>query len=132
VTNDAASSGRQRILGATVVTVAVTYSFVAGHFATFTRPAAVATFVPGLLAVIIAARTAPRSKARPGRSRAGWLAWGLIATGVTVVELVTLASGADNHHPTISDLVNPWLLPTLGRTVAFAAWLALGYWLARR
>ncbi len=51
---------------------------------------------------------------------------------LNAVEFVALALGATHSHPTISDLVNPWLLSTPSRAVAFALWLAFGYWLTRR
>jgi hypothetical protein len=114
------------------VGVAIAYAWVAGHFTTFTRPAEVATFVPGLLAVIVALRTAPRSSAREARSRRGWLGWWLVVIAVNAVELVSLLLGASHAHPTVSDLVNPWLLSTPSRAAAFALWLGFGYWLTRR
>jgi hypothetical protein len=112
--------------------VALGYSWVAGHFTTFTRPAEVATFVPGLLGVVVAVRITPRSRLRPGRSGLGWLAWWLVVVTLNAVEFAALFLGANHAHPTVSDLVNPWLLSTISRAVAFGLWLALGYWLARR
>lgn len=112
--------------------LAVAYSWVAGHCTTFTRSAEVVTFLPGLVGVVVAFRSTPRSAPRPGRSRLGWLSWWLIVVGLTAVELAALLLGADHAHPTISDLVNPWLLSIPGRAVAFGLWLALGYWLTRR
>jgi hypothetical protein len=123
---------RSRQVIALAITVAIAYSWVAGHFTTFTRPAEVATFIPGLLGVVIAARIAPSTAGRPGRSRLGWLAWWLIVIAITAIELAALALGANHAHPTISDLVNPWLLSTPSRAVAFGLWLAFGCWLLRR
>ena len=74
--------------------------WVAGHFTTFTRPAEVATFVPGLLGVVVAFRQPAAVRPRPGRSRRGWLAWWLIVIGLTGVELAALLLGADHAHPT--------------------------------
>jgi len=120
--------------GATAVAVAlvVGYSWVAGHFTTFTRPAEVATFVPGAIGVAVAIRTHRSSTVRSDRSRTGWLAWWLIVAAVTVIEILALALGANHNHPTISDLVNPWLDPTPARALWFALWLGFGYWLSRR
>jgi hypothetical protein len=110
----------------------VAYAAVAGHFTTFTRPAEVATFVPGLIGVIVAVRRQPRSRRRADRSGRGWLAWWLLVIGVNVIEFTSLFLGANRAHPTVSDLVNPWLLSTPSRAVAFGLWLCLGYWLTRR
>jgi hypothetical protein len=112
--------------------IALGYAWVAGHFTTFTRPAEVATFVPGLLGVIVAFRVSPRSRVRPDRRGRGWLAWWLVVLGLNAVELAALFLGANHAHPTLSDLINPWLLSTPSRAVAFALWLAFGYWLTRR
>jgi hypothetical protein len=112
--------------------VAVAYAAVAGQFATFSRPAEVATFVPGLLAVIVALRTVQPGRAARGRRRTGWAWWWLVAAAFTAVELLALFLGANHAHPTVSDLVNPWLGPTPTRAAAFALWLAFGWWLVRR
>jgi hypothetical protein len=114
------------------IAVALGYAWVAGHFTTFSRPAEVVTFIPGLLAMIVAVRSGPRQSVRPDRRGAGWLGWWLIVIALNAVELVSLALGSTSAHPTISDLVNPWLLSTPARAVAFALWLGLGYWLSRR
>jgi hypothetical protein len=120
------------VVAAAAVVVAVAYSWVAGHFTTFTRPAQIATFIPGLLGVIAAVRLAPRRSARDDRSGRGWLAWWLIVLGLTTIEVLSLALGSTHQHPTISDLVNSWLLSTPSRAVGFGLWLSLGYWLLRR
>jgi hypothetical protein len=122
----------RQVVIALAITAAVAYSWVAGHFATFTRPAEVVTFVPGLVGVVIAARIAPSSAGRPDRSARGWLAWWLIVIAITAIELAALALGANHAHPTISDLVNPGLLSTPSRALAFGLWLAFGCWLLRR
>jgi hypothetical protein len=127
-----AAARRSRRAGGAVIALAVAYSWVAGHFTTFTGPAEVATFGPGLLGVIVAFRRPPGPGPRPGRSRRGWLDWWLIAIALTGVEVAALLLGAKHAHPTVSDLVNPWLLSTPGRALAFGLWLALGYWLSRR
>lgn len=129
---DAAPARGRTLAVAAVIVVALGYSWVAGHLTTFSRPAEVATFVPGLLAVVVAARITPRSSCRPDRSTRGWLAWWLILLALTAIEVVALALGATHSHPTISDLVNPLLSTTPGRAAAFALWLGFGYWLIRR
>jgi peptidoglycan/LPS O-acetylase OafA/YrhL len=123
---------RRRWPAAVLIAVAVAYSWMAGHFTTFTRPAEVATFIPGLLGVLAASWLAPRRSGRPDRSGRGWLAWWLIVVAFNAIELVSLALGSTHAHPTVSDLTNPWLLSTPSRAVGFGLWLSLGYWLARR
>lgn len=120
-----------RLAGCIVIGLAA-YSWVAGHFVTFSRSAAIATFIPGLLGVIAALWFAPRGSCRPDRSRRGWLAWWLVILGLSAIELISLAFGSTTAHPTVSDLVNPWLLSTPSRAVAFVLWLSFGYWLSRR
>jgi hypothetical protein len=132
MTREAAPAGHDRAVVAGAVLVLVGYAAVAGRFETFTWPAQVATFIPGLVAVVVAWRVPARTSARPGRRRIGWVCWWLIAAGVLVLELWSLAAGADHEHPTISDLVNPWLAGTPGRAVAFGLWLVLGCWLVGR
>jgi hypothetical protein len=126
----AARHGHAVAVGAAVI--AVGYAWVAGHFTTFTRPAEIATFVPGLLGSWVVVRGTSHRTARPDRTRVGWLGWWLIVVGLNAVELVSLALGPGHAHPTISDLVNPWLLSAPARAVGFALWLGLGYWLSRR
>jgi hypothetical protein len=114
------------------IVVIAGYAWTAGHFATFTRPAAVATFVPGVLGVADALIDRSPRPIRAGRRRGSWLPWVAIAAAVTGLEVTALATGAGPAHPTISDLLNPLLLSTPSRALGFAAWLATGIWLSRR
>jgi hypothetical protein len=129
---EAVPARRDRAVVVAATLLLVGYAAVAGQFQTFTRQAQVATFIPGLVAVVVAWRVPARTHARPDRRRIGWLCWWLVAAGVLVLEIVSLVAGADHDHPTISDLVNPWLAGAPGRTVAFGLWLALGCWLVGR
>jgi hypothetical protein len=123
---------RHRPVLAGVLVAALAYSWMAGHFTTFTRPAQVATFIPGLIGVLVAIRRRPAKSARADRSGRGWLTWWLIVIGLNAIEAISLVLGSTHAHPTMSDLVNPWLLSTPSRAVGFGLWLALGYWLSRR
>jgi hypothetical protein len=108
------------------------YAYLAGHFATFTQAAAVAAFIPGLAAVVAAAVIPAARSSRPERSGRGWLAWWVIVAVFTAVELAALLLGANHTHPTVSDLVNPWIDGTVRRAVGYALWLGLGVWMLRR
>jgi hypothetical protein len=132
VSSDSTATRGHQIGVAVLLVIALSYAWMAGHFTTFTRPAEVATFIPGLIGVVAAARVSPRNSARPDRSGHGWLAWWVIVIGLNGIEVASLALGSTHTHPTMSDLVNPWLLSTPSRAVGFGLWLAFGYWLARR
>jgi hypothetical protein len=132
VATDAAASKRRPVSTAIGGAVLVGYAAVAGQFATFTRPAEVATFIPGLIGLVVATRITATKPVRPERRSRGWLAWWVVFVAINALELLSLALGANHAHPTISDLVNPWLLHPPGRAVAFAVWLSFGYWLVRR
>jgi hypothetical protein len=124
------ATGRPAVAAA--IAVALGYAWVAGHFTTFTVPAEVATFIPGVIGMVTAIRLPPSRRCRPGRRAAGWWAWAAIAVVATVIELAALALGANHAHPTVSDLTNPWVSNTPGRAAAFALWLGFGWWIARR
>jgi hypothetical protein len=124
------ATGRSALAAA--IAVALGYAWVAGHFSTFTVPAAVATFVPGAIGMVAAVRLPPSRRCRPDRAAVGWWAWAAIAGVALAIELTTLALGASHAHPTVSDLTNPWLSHTPGRAAAFALWLGLGWWIVKR
>jgi hypothetical protein len=119
----------KRVIAAAVL--ALGYAAVAGTFTTFTEPAEIATFLPGAAAVVVALISAPATAAEP-RRRFGWVAWAVLGLGFTTTELAALAAGANHAHPTISDLLNPWLAHDASRAAGFALWLGCGYWLMRR
>jgi hypothetical protein len=119
----------KRVIAGTVL--ALTYGAVAGTFTTFTRPAEVATFLPGVAAVVVALVRAPAA-VPADRRFAGWIAWAVLVVIFTATELVALAAGANHAHPTISDLVNPWIDHDASRAAGFTLWLGFGYWLVRR
>jgi hypothetical protein len=123
---------RGAAIGPALVVLGAAYSCLAGHFTTFSRPAEVVTFVPGVLLLAVAAGATAGTPIRPGRRRSGWAAWWVLVAALTSVELATFAAGSAHSAPTISDLVNPWIDSTASRSVGFALWLGLGWWLMRR
>jgi hypothetical protein len=114
--------------------------------ASFTRPftlaADVVTAVALVVAVGVTTRTIrnrpngdpPVAGATAGRQR--WTRWGavwLVPLGaVTAWELYSYAHLPRQQHPTLSVLIDTLDSTHLGKTVAFAAWLGLGWFLAAR
>lgn len=125
----AISRGSKRVIAVGII-ASLGYAAVAGRFATFTRPAEVATFLPGAAVMTIALIRPSHPPVTPNRS--AWIVWLAILALATAVELAALFGGADHAHPTISDLVNPWIDHRWSRAGAFALWLGAGGWLLRR
>jgi hypothetical protein len=121
-----------------LVIAGLLYSVAAGGLARFSWPAMVAVAVPGVVGVTSAwhAVPGPPAEAAPiqeGRT-AGWAAvFGALALWELSAWLLqpTLTSGS-LAHPTISFLLDPLLGSQPGRSVGFAAWLALGWFLVRQ
>lgn len=63
--------------------------------------------------------------------RGAWV-WGLLAGALGLWELQAFLQHPRRDHPTLSSLSNDLLRSPSSRGVAFAVWLALGLWLARR
>jgi hypothetical protein len=116
----------------------VLYAAVAGSFSRYSWPATAA--VAGLGCVIVAvgwygpvrARQVPAALPRPGAAL-----WGvpLVAGGLwelaSLLEQPSLTT-TSAAHPTISALTDPLLASGPGRSVALAAWLAVGWLLVER
>jgi hypothetical protein len=110
----------------------------AGGLARFTWPVMVAVVVPGIVGVMSAWYAAPRPSAEAAPIQAGGAAaWAAVFVALALWELgtwllqPTLTTGSP-AHPTISVLLDPLLGSSPGRSVGFAAWLALGWFLVRR
>lgn len=56
--------------------MAIAYCWVAGHFTTFTRPAEIATFIPGLIGVLVVLRLLPAGHLDPIEAGAAGLPGG--------------------------------------------------------
>jgi hypothetical protein len=114
------------------------YAVAAGGLARFSWPALVAVAGPGLVGMLSAWRTqpSPSVEAAPIHAR-GVAAWAVVFVVLALWELgalllqpaLTIDSPA---HPTISVLLDPVLESYLGRSVGFAVWLALGWFLVRQ
>jgi hypothetical protein len=113
--------------------------------ASFTRPftlaADVVTAVALVISVGVTARTIrhdrrPGSAAAAAADRPRWTRWGavwLALLGAVVAwEVYCYAHLPRQQHPTLSALIDTLDSTRLGKTVAFAAWLGLGWFLAAR
>jgi hypothetical protein len=84
--------------------------------------------------VVRRAKAAGRGGAHPAGRGGGWaavfVALGLWELGAWLLQ-PSLTTGSP-AHPTISILLDPLLGSHPGRSVGFAAWLALGWFLVRR
>jgi hypothetical protein len=116
-----------------LIAAAALYAWVAGHFATFTWPAAVATFIPGAVGLAASTRVRRRAERRTGLRRLGWVAWVAVIGAILALEAYGFFSGSSTTgHPTISNIVNHGLHTTATRAIAFFGWMAFGSWLLGR
>jgi hypothetical protein len=114
------------------------YSVAAGGLTRFSLPALVAVALPGLVGVVSAWSATAGAPAEAAALRAGGAAaWAALFVALGLWELTawllqpTLTTDSP-EHPTISVLLDPLLASHPGRSVGFAAWLALGWFLVRR
>lgn len=61
-----------------------------------------------------------------------WMTWAVLTAVVTSWELYCLVSLPRTQHPTLSSLIDILDSSRVGKSVAFASWLALGWVLAAR
>jgi hypothetical protein len=120
------------------VLAGIAYSLVVGSLQRYSWPATVAVNIPAVAGVLVAWRVSAGSKGAPARlSRAGVAAWAAVWAGAAVWELTALylqpSLTTDSYaHPTLSVLANPVLHSVPGRAAVLFAWLAFGWYLARR
>ncbi len=127
---------RRALLIAAGVSVLL-WAWFASGVRTFTRPAEVLTFLPGVAVSVLTLRPSagsvrPVSKGgAPPDRRWGILPW----IGVLVLavgwELTELFSQPRQAHPTVSSLTNSLLSTHPSRFVGYLAWLAVGWLLVR-
>jgi hypothetical protein len=123
--------GSAKVRLAAVAAVVLGYVLVGGGLHSFTWPAMVWTALGGLAIFLLAWRGA-RSPASVPVSRAGVLTWTAWLAAVAGWELWALSMHPRSNHPTISSLLDGVVDTYPGRSAALLAWLALGWWLARR
>jgi hypothetical protein len=113
------------------------YALAAGGLDPFSLPAMVAVAGPGLVGVMSAWRAGPRPPPEAAPLHAGAAAWAAVFVVLALWELGALLlqpslTTSSALHPTISVLLDPALGSHPGRSVGFAVWLALGWFLVRR
>jgi hypothetical protein len=120
------------------VLAGVVYSVAVGLLHRYSWPATIAVNIPAVAGVLVAWRVSAGSAGEPERlPPAGLVAWAVVWTGAAVWELTALylqpTLDTDSYaHPTLSFLADPVLASALGRSVVLFAWLAFGWYLARR
>jgi hypothetical protein len=116
----------------------VAYSLAVGSLHRYSWPATIAVNIPAVAGVLVAWRVSADSAGEPGRLRLGGVVpWVLVWVGAAVWELTALylqpSLDTDSYaHPTLSVLANPVLASAGGRAAVLFAWLAFGWYLARR
>jgi hypothetical protein len=132
-------AGRRRwLLTVGGLAAGAVYAVTVGSFTRYSWPATIA--VTGLGAGLVARgwRGPARRHPDPGPlPRAGLAAWGgiLAAGGLWELSALLQQPALDTGsyaHPTISTLADPLLAAAPGRSLMLVAWLALGWYLARR
>jgi hypothetical protein len=128
-------------MGAAFVGVAV--AVVASFTRPFTVGADVVTALPIAGAALVAAwsishhrptdaEEAADPAARSARWSRWWPVWTVPILGITAWELYCFANLPRAQHPTLSALIDSLDSSRVGKTVAFATWLALGWFLVSR
>jgi hypothetical protein len=123
--------GSAKVRLAALAAVVLGYLLVGGGLHSFTWPAMIWTALGGV-AIFLVAWRCPRSPASVPVSRAGVLTWTAWLAAVIGWELWALSMHPRSRHPTISSLLDSVVDTYPGRSAALLAWLALGWWLARR
>ena len=132
---------RRRVAAALIVGLG--YSVLASFTHPFTLGADLVTTAAIVTAAVATTRQIRNRRRAPGgraagkgEARARWtpwaLAWAALAAAATAWELFCYVSEPRTRYPTLSVLIDSLDSTRLGKTVAFAAWLALGFFLVTR
>jgi hypothetical protein len=110
------------------------YGLLVGRWALASAEVILAVAVPGLLILPLAWRVGPPGER--GAPRTKWL-WAGVMVLICLWELISFLSQPDAQtdsydHPTLSAILNPMFGHEPFRVVVLTAWLAIGFWLARR
>ncbi len=114
---------------------AAVWAWFASGVRTFTRPAEVLTFIPGLAVVLITLVPSlrPRRPATPRPRHRRWsvLPWVALLSAIVGWELLQLFSQPRSAHPTMSSIINDLLSTHPTRFLGYLGWLFLGWLLVR-
>lgn len=115
---------------------AAVWAWFASGVRTFTRPAEVLTFLPGLAVLILTLRPSASSAVAGARPLAPHRRWGILPWIVVLAasvgwELAELFSQPRHVHPTISSIMDSLLSTHPSRFIGYLLWLILGWLLVR-
>ncbi len=123
---------------AAAVVAAVAYASLASLTHPFTDGADIVTALPiavALVVMVVRMRSGPPTGPLTGVGEHGrtpnrlWLLWAAMAVLVTGWELYCYAAAPRSAHPTLSSLFDGLDAGHGGKALAFALWLALGWYL---
>jgi hypothetical protein len=129
---------RRRALVVTGMACGALYAAVVGSFIRYSWPATVAVIGLGAAVVLLSWPEPVRRRPIPGPlPRRGTALWGGLLVAGGSWELSALLQqpnlAVDSYaHPTLSSLADPLLGSHLGRSLALAVWLAVGWLVVRR
>jgi hypothetical protein len=113
--------------------LAALYAWVAAGIPSFSWEATAAVLLAGAAVSWLGALVpASRRPAPPPLTRRAIVLWSVPVFAFGVLEITDDVLGSTPAHPTLSILLDPVLAERPVRAVAFLAWLAAGWWLARR
>ena len=114
------------------------FAAIVGWLPRYSWPTSIAVSVPAVAGVLVAWRASAGSAGEPERLPvAGTVLWASVWIGAAIWELTALylqptLTTDSTAHPTLSYLADPVLASVGGRSVVLFAWLAFGWYLARR
>lgn len=126
----------RRLALATAGIGALVWAWFGSGVRTFTRPAEVLTFLPGLAVLLLtllpsASSAGIGAAALPPYRRWSVLPWLVVLAAIVAWELVELFSKPRGVHPTISSVMDSLLSTHPSRFVGYLVWLVLGWLLVR-
>jgi len=124
---------RRQLLIAAALLAAAIWAWFGSGVRTFTRPAEVLTFVPGLVVLVLTLRPSAELHRPPKTAlrRTSALPWVGLAGLILVWELTELFSQPRAGHPTMSSISNALLSTRVTRFLGYLVWLAVGWMLVR-
>ncbi|MGH9016394.1 MAG: hypothetical protein ACRDY1_01480 [Acidimicrobiales bacterium] len=136
------SPGREQRWWAFLAIVGVTGATAASFTHAFTTGADVATALPvaaGALALVVrmagrrgATASVPAGPEEHRPTARDQMVWATLAGAAAAWEIASYVGMPRTAHPTLSSLIDILDSTRPGKAAAFAAWLALGWWLIER